>query len=354
MKPNVLLFVSNVSGFVMAELAALKKVANVRVWERPCNMTEEAKRMHPDIPWYSYYEQDTAEKMLTAMGEFTPEVFLCVSWVMKPAMELARMLKRRGCVNVLLVDTPWRGDCRQIGHALFSRFTLVRLFDYAWGAGAPQAKHMRILGFPPNRVKEGFLCADTQKFAELVHFGKGRWPHVFLYVGRYITVKNMRRMERAFLRAVDKNPSSDWVLRCVGGGDADYEDLWSERTIHPRIEHLGYKSPTEIQVYVKDGGCFVLPSIRDNWGVVVHEFAIAGLPLLCSKQVQATTQFLSNGVNGYLFDAYDEDDICDKMCKVMQMADEELEEMGRRSHAIGMSYTTQDWANRVLSFLGDR
>lgn len=350
-KPNVLLFVSNVSGFVMAELAELKKVANVHVWERPCGFTEEAKRMHPDIPWHSYYEQDSAEKMLVAMGDFTPDVFLCVSWVMKPALRLAGILKKRGCVTVVLVDTPWRGTIRQYIHLAMSRLTLLPLFDYAWGAGPPQAEYLRRLGFPKERIKTGFACADTDKFSKLTHLDARPWPHVFLYVGRYVTVKNMRRMERSFLKALERVPESDWMLRCIGGGDV-LESLWEERTLHPRIEHLGFKPPSEIQEYARDAGCFVLASTSEHWGVVVHEFAAAGLPLVCSTEVKATSVFLKDGCNGYIFNPYDEEEMTDVFCRIMKMDDDSLANMGRRSHELGMSYTPVMWAARVLSFLG--
>ena len=42
---------------------------------------------------------------------------------------------------------------------------------------------------------------------------------------------------------------------------------------------------------VKNAGCFVLPSLKDNWGVVVHEFAAAGLPLIISDGVGAKLLF---------------------------------------------------------------
>jgi glycosyltransferase involved in cell wall biosynthesis len=232
---------------------------------------------------------------------------------------------------------------------LVSRLTLVRTFDYAWGAGPPQAKYLHRLGFPRSRIKIGFACADTKSFSKLAHFETRPWPHIFLYVGRYVTVKNMRRMECAFLRAISDMPESDWILRCIGGGDV-MEDLWSERTIHPRIEHLGFKSPVELQEAAKGAGCFILPSMDDHWGVVVHEFAAAGLPMICSKQVQATSQYLKDGYNGYLFDAFDENEIYEKMSVIMRMPDADLVEMGKRSQRLGMSYTTEDWANRVLSF----
>ena len=139
-------------------------------------------------------------------------------------------------------------------------------------------------------------------------------------------------------------PNSDWILTCIGGGK-----LWEERTVHPRIEHLGYKQPSELQNYIKDSGCFVLPSIVEHWGVVVHEFALMGLPMICSKNVMATTAFLKDGENGYLFDPYDEGAIAAAFEKIMKLSTEVLRKMGACSHRLGMRYTTADWAQNLLS-----
>ena len=46
---------------------------------------------------------------------------------------------------------------------------------------------------------------------------------------------------------------------------------------------------------------FVCPA-NEHWGVVVHEAAAAGLPLLLSNTTYAGTHFLVEGINGYSFD----------------------------------------------------
>ena len=196
------------------------------------------------------------------------------------------------------------------------------------------------------RLRTGVYAADSAKFSALYAPDRDPWPHVFLYIGRYVSVKNMRRMERAFLRALDRMPESDWRLCCIGGGE-----LWEERTQHPRIDHLGYKTPQEIQRFIPQTGCFVLPSVFEPWGVVVQEAAQMGLPLLCSDAVQAATDFLRPGENGFRFDPRNEAAITEAFCAAMLLPDEALRAMGRRSHALGMAYATADWVQRALSFL---
>lgn len=349
---KVLVSVYNISGYLMAELSELSKSAEIAVIETPCDVIPKWDCVSR---WIDRTRLQDLGDVASALKEFKPDVYLCGGWADKLFVRLARNLRKAGTTTVLAVDTPWQGRSRQFAHCLYSRFYLTTAFDLAWGSGEPQARYLRYLGFPAQRIRIGYYCADTGKFGAIgnerqdlmdaVERCQAKWPHVFLYVGRYVQAKNMRRMERAFLDAVGQNPGSDWILRCIGGGD-----LWDERTIHPRIEHLGYKSPAEIQNHVKDAVCFVLPSVFEPWGVVVHEAALMGLPMLCSNQVQATTKYLKAGGNGLLFDPLDEKDMASAFSRFMKLPDRALSLMGRVSLALGRSYSLSDWADHMKSF----
>lgn len=350
---KVLVSVYNISGYLMAELSELSKTAEIAVIATPCGLIPKGNCVSR---WIDRTTLGGLDDVVSALDGFAPDVYLCGGWADKLFVRLARNLRKAGTTTVLSIDTPWQGRLRQFVHCLYSRLYLTPAFDLAWGSGAPQARYLRRLGFPPRRIRSGYYCADTEKFGSVgnerqglmdaVESGRAKWPHVFLYVGRYVPAKNMRRMERAFLEAVERDPGSDWILRCIGGGD-----LWEERTIHPRIEHLGYKSPAEIQDYVKDAGCFVLPSVFEPWGVVVHEAALMGLPMLCSTQVQATTKYLKEGESGILFDPLDEKGMASAFARFMKLPDRALSLMGRESLALGRSYSLRDWADQVKSFL---
>lgn len=343
---RVLIYVYNISGYFLAEVEALSKIAEVAVWEVPCKLSAQAHCDNPNIRWIDRNVVNTVCNLKDHCRDWCPNVYLCVGWVDRVAIECADFVRSVGGVSVLMVDTPWRGDCRQRIHALFSRFTLVPRFDFAWGAGISQARHLEKLGFAHSVIYTGIYAADTKKFSALYYRDRhASWPHVFLYVGRYIPVKNMRRMERAFIKAIEECPRSDWRLLCIGDGP-----LWRERVAHERISHIGYVNPKDMQEHVADAGCFVLPSLYEPWGVVVHEFAIMGLPMICSRSVQSTSKFLTEGENGFSFNPKSEDDISKAMIRIMNLSDECLKKMGDVSHMKGMSYTTDDWAKTVVSF----
>lgn len=289
--------------------------------------------------------------MISLVENFKPDLYICGGWADKDYLAIARHLKNKASC-VIQMDTPWQGKFKQFCHCLISRLYLNPFFDYFWCAGAAQADYARKLGAVPKQCVEGCYCADTDKFDALYEKRKSllldKRVKSFLYVGRYVTVKNMRRMEVAFLKACEQL-ESNWALICIGTGS-----LWDERTQHPAIHHLGYKHPDELMKYVQNADVFVLPSLYEPWGVVIHEFSVMGLPILCSNQVHAAQKFVREGVNGFMFNPEDQSEMINKFIRMMTQSNDELVEMSIRSHELGMSYTSDDWVARVTQFVRQR
>lgn len=345
-KPKVLFSVQQISGYLLAGLRELSEVAEVVILYIPFEgFIAEDDPLKCKIKWIDQTKYYTVSKVLNELNGWTPDIYCCGGWVYKPYLALARYFKRnRHTINVLRIDTAWRGDVKQWIHCFLSRFRMAPFFHWGWGAGPKQELYLQKLGL--KNTKSGVYAADVDKFKGIAKGRTRPWPHRFLYIGRYVEVKNMRRMECAFLKALSLYSESDWELVCIGDGE-----LWNQRTFHPKITHIGYKGPWEIQQYVGNAGCFILPSIYEPWGVVVQEAAVMGLPMICSNQVNSTSQYLKDGQNGFKFDPWNIDDITRAFLQIMKMPDSKLEEMGTCSYKIGIAYTPRDWSNRLLSFL---
>lgn len=343
---NVLFALKVVPGYLVSGLKMLPQDVRAFVITMPKGTHPSECALPENVVNINRMAMQSVEDVLKALGASIPDIFVCCGWADFLYLKLARRLRTMGCKTVLAIDTPWRGDMRQFVNVLISRFSLVTKFDYAWGSGTPQEKYLLRMGFKRDKVRKGYYSADTEKFDAVYKEKKGRISHNFLYVGRYVPEKNMHNMELAFLAAIREMGNCDWHLTCIGNGP-----LWNKRIIDSRIHHLGYKSPDVIQDYILDSGCFVLPSLYEPWGVVVHEFATVGIPMICSNKVNATTAYLKDGENGFLFDPTSVVDMRDAFIKIMTKTDAELELMGVSSRKLGLSYTTRDWVDRLMSFI---
>ena len=135
----------------------------------------------------------------------------------------------------------------------------------------------------------------------------------------------------------------EWELHCIGTGE-----LWDNRAIHPKIIHHGFKQPHELEPHLVDAACFVMPSKKEPWGVVLHEMAIAGIPLLASRSVGAATEYLTPKKNGFEFLT---NNLVQEMKQMIQKSDAEREAMGEWSHKMGSRQSHEDWVETLLTLL---
>ena len=135
----------------------------------------------------------------------------------------------------------------------------------------------------------------------------------------------------------------EWELHCIGTGE-----LWDSRATHPKIIHHGFKQPDELEL--APCGCRVLRHAKQKGtlGVVLHEMAIAGLPMLVSHAVGAATKFLTPRINGEWINS---EDFISELRIYMSLRESQISKMGEHSHRLGFEWTPQKWANKAIELI---
>ncbi|MBS1944790.1 MAG: glycosyltransferase family 4 protein [Bacteroidetes bacterium] len=286
-------------------------------------------------------------------AQLAPDILLISGWVDKAYLHAGRDAVKRGIPSVMISDTAWRGGARQWAAVAAARVWVGRTFTHAWVTGKAQARYAHYLGFPKERTKLGFYSADIDRFSPLAQrFRQDRsahYPHRFLCVARYIPSKGHQYMLEAFAELCDAGRAGDWELWCIGTGE-----LYPMPFRHPRVKHLGFVQAEEVWKYMEQCGVFILPSLYEPWGVVVHEHAAAGLPLLLSNAVGARHRFLREGKNGWCFKAGDKESLKDALGKAMATPDAELLRMGVRSAELAMAWGPAQWAATLMELIPER
>lgn len=279
-----------------------------------------------------------------------PDIVLASGWVDKGYLQVCRDAHKRGTPTVMVSDTAWRGGLRQWAAVGAARFWLHRTFSHAWVTGEAQALYAEYLGFARDRIKRGFYVADLDRFSPLAAQFKSlktaHFPHRFLCVARYIPSKGHQYMVEAFSELCDANEAKDWELWCVGTGE-----LHPMAHQHPRVRHIGFVQPEDVWRFMEQSGVFILPSLYEPWGVVVHEHAAAGFPLVLSDAVGARHRFLKEGHNGQCFVAGNKESLKEAMRKVIATPDAELVTMGLRSAELAAGWGQKDWAGTLMGMI---
>jgi glycosyltransferase involved in cell wall biosynthesis len=317
-------FLSSISYFARA-----KKV-EVVIIRKPINKEAPFQFSFPDnLTIYDRTELGE-EGIFKLFNEFKPDALYCGGWSYKPYLKLCQ--KQHGKLPVFVgFDNWWVGNLKQRLAVLLSPFLFKNKFDACFVPGEKQAEFGRRLGYKPHQIFKGVYCCDNPYFSKLYELNiekkRREFPHRFIYVGRYVAAKEVELMWSAFIEATD-SLTNDWELWCLGTGDIKPVE-------HPRIKHFGFIQPSQMNEFIANAGVFVLPSSFEPWGVAVHEFAVAGFPLILSNKIGAAEVFLKDGENGYMFESQSKSSLINAFVQMINKSDEELFQMSEFSNKMG-------------------
>jgi glycosyltransferase involved in cell wall biosynthesis len=142
---------------------------------------------------------------------------------------------------------------------------------------------------------------------------------------------------------LQKEQPNEWELWCLGAGDIKPIE-------HPKIKHFGFVQPRDLEPILAQTGVFVLPSRFEPWGVVAHEYAASGFPMLLSTAVGAREAFLDEGKNGFMFLPDNVAALKKELKKIVNLSHKELILMSEHSHLLAQKLNPKKWANTVLTF----
>jgi glycosyltransferase involved in cell wall biosynthesis len=94
-------------------------------------------------------------------------------------------------------------------------------------------------------------------------------------------------------------------------------------------------------------GIFVLPTLADDWAVVVQEALAAGLPILGSIYSAAVADLIADGENGWRFAPDDAESVHAALNRALTTDETELVAMRRRARESGRRPNNESVAAEV-------
>ncbi len=229
-----------------------------------------------------------------------PDIFVQSGWSYPAFSALGAEVKARGGRVIGLSDANWRGDFRQmvLGPVGF-RVRHRSRFDAMLVPGAQGSRLMSWFGIPKGKIHTGMYGADPSLFRGGPPLAER--PKTFLFVGQFIARKDVLGLARAFVRFSAAHP--EWNLRICGGGEQK-----ALIPAHPKITVEDFVQPEQLAQRFFEARFFVLPSLVEAWGLVVHEAASAGCGLVLSDAIGSADD-LSTAENAVRFKAGRQDDL---------------------------------------------
>lgn len=345
---KILYLYAEVMGYTMAiirELAERGNEVHVMHWDNN-KQTPYKAIVIPNVFMYNRSEF-SVKKILKLSKKIAPVVTVVSGWMDRGYMSVAKQLRFDGLTVVVGLDAQWHGTFKQwLAFILGQVGYFSQFYSHAWVAGVYQFEYARKLGFEKKNIIYDLYSADYRLFSQAYNDNKENklnyYPHRFLFVGRFEPVKGLDVLLQAWQELGEVR--GDWELYLIGNGS-----LKTQLVTTNGLVIKDFMQPERLMQEVASAGCFVLPSRVEPWGVVVHEFAVAGLPLILSDVVGAGSEFLISGLNGFSFKVNDAKALAIRMHQIINMTDRELQEMAANSHKLSQRITPETSAGNILS-----
>lgn len=271
--------------------------------------------------------------------------------------------------KIVMMNESHAGTERARGWKRAVKRSVVRNFHAALVGGTPHRRHFSRLGLNDSAIYLGYDTVDNEYFTAQSEAARRNAESLrkkfelpekyFLNLGRMVKKKNLTLLILAYARLMERSPHLAHDLVLVGSGE-EYEklralcrelrlavidhtspannalpaakealvsagygtpgrlgsDTFSAEKRLPAVHFYGFRQIEENPVFYGLASAFVLPSVREEWGLVVNEALACGLPVIVSKNAGCAEDLVVPGRNGLTFDPHSVEELAAALAKV--------------------------------------
>lgn len=205
-----------------------------------------------------------------------------------------------------MIDSKFDDYPRTLWREILKSILLLP-YHGALAASRRSAHYLNFLGFKRRPVRLGFDSLDIARLTNLADVADvpEHGSRDFLIVARLVDKKNLSFAIRAYAKWLDGAEQSR-KLRVIGYGE-NLESLLllaQQLGLTSLVVFEGSASPARVAQAMRQALCLILPSIEEQFGLVVIEAMAQGLPVLVSSNAGAVDGLIDNGINGWVIDPY--------------------------------------------------
>ena len=286
----------------------------------------------------------TFEAILILSKVYNPDLLYVAGWSDKRYLKVALYYKECNISTIVGVDNQWLGSFKQRVAAMFGAFLVKKYFTHIWVAGKPQYYFARKLGFLPKNICTGLYCADESSFNVIK---QTKLNKQITFIGRLVEHKGLKVLFKVLQELIEEKELNIDV-HLIGNGP-----LSVQIPIHERIKHTPFVNPEKLPALLENAGYFILPSLYEAWGVVIHEAVLAGLPVIATDEVGAVSDFVIHNLNGFVYEANDERKLKEIIKSLDFIKNDKYLEMSKSSKAMADKINLNLWSAKLNSMTSD-
>ena len=314
----------------------------------------------PGTGWREAGKLALSRLLWRRLDALDPEAVLIPGYYTLPAIAAALWARAHNRTSILMTESTAYDHVRSGWKEAAKSVLLRALFDAAVTGGTAHRRYLEELNFPSDRVGRFYDVVGNEHIARRSAELRARSERAsglpeqpyFLYVGRLAPEKNILGLLEAWLAY--RSSGGSWPLLLVGDGPerAALEQIVEASSFSSEVHFAGHRGSADLPEFYAGAGCFVLPSTREPWGLVVNEAMAAGLPVLVSSRCGSSEDLVEPGVNGFVFDPEDRAALIAGLHRIGASDRNALERMGKASAERIAAYTPQNFGAEIAKLLG--
>ncbi len=274
-------------------------------------------------------------KVYEALDTIKPDAVFVAGWSTRVSIVALDWCSRKRIPSIIMSDSTEIDKVRYRWKELIKR-RILKMSSAMFVAGSLHAAYAEKLGMRKSQISVGYDVVDNQHFHDgankaRIHDNLNRQkyslpPRYLLCCARFVEKKNHIQMLRAFELYKKKNLSDDIHLVLVGGGilDSEIRSFVHSNNLDASVHIKGFQSYDDMPVLYGLAEALILPSVEEQWGLVVNEAMACGLPILLSSHCGCAVDLVRDGHNGFIFDPYDVESIARSLSKFCSRATDKI------------------------------
>jgi glycosyltransferase involved in cell wall biosynthesis len=263
--------------------------------------------------------------------------------------ETASRFSEKGFLKRLIRPLFFKGLNRLVNGFL----TIGRLNKAFWRAqGIPEKKIFLAPYSVDNQYfQQAAKAASAQRQALKEKWGLALDRPVILFASKFLKRKHAGDLLAAYSQLVDSHREiKKPYLLFVGDGEMrrSLEKQVAQNNLSDDVLFLGFQNQSQLPAFFDLCDVFVLPSTRENWGLIVNEVMNASRPVIVSDEIGCAPDLVKESENGVVYQARDIAALCEALVFVLS-SPEKQQQMGRKSLEIINRWGIEETVSGIMA-----
>ncbi len=269
------------------------------------------------FPGKNYDEVGHMARFRAAMKAVRGADMVCIGvpYSERDIIALSWRLSAAGKNVVMMTESKFDDFPRRLAREA-GKARILSAYKAAMVGGLRQRDYLRFLGFGDKPIVPGY---DTVGLDRIRAQGVGETPRFedrdFIFVGRFVTKKNLETLLAAYARY--RELAGEAAHGLVMAGDGELADTLKAQA-GEGVEFTGFLRAEDVSKRLARSLALCLVSTEEQWGLVVNEAAAFGVPSIVSHAVGARDALVRTAVTGYVVEPQSVESIARAMLALSQ------------------------------------